>query len=200
TLVSLDGDGSTTYMICVAAMLPLYQRLGMNTLIMTALMLLCSGVMNLTPWGGPTARAASALQVDPSHIFVPMILPMVVSIGWLFFLAYLYGRYEQKRLGVIELESHHGDNITVSKDPEATRPHLRKVNMVLTILLMIALIKGILPMSVLFMLAFCIAMLINYPDVDMQKKRIAMHADSILAVVGLIFAAGIFTGILSGTG
>lgn len=84
--------------------------------------------------------------------------------------------------------------------PEATRPHLRKVNMVLTILLMIALIKGILPMSVLFMLAFCIAMLINYPDVDMQKKRIAMHADSILAVVGLIFAAGIFTGILSGTG
>ncbi|WP_265732869.1 SLC13 family permease, partial [Acinetobacter pittii] len=83
TLVSLDGDGSTTYMICVAAMLPLYQRLGMNTLIMTALMLLCSGVMNLTPWGGPTARAASALQVDPSHIFVPMILPMVISIGWL---------------------------------------------------------------------------------------------------------------------
>ncbi len=45
-----------------------------------------------------------------------MILPMVISIGWLFFLAYLYGRYEQKRLGVIELESHHGDNITVSKD------------------------------------------------------------------------------------
>lgn len=80
------------------------------------------------------------------------------------------------------------------KDPEATRPHLRKVNMVLTIILMIALIKGILPMSVLFMLAFCIAMLINYPDVDMQKKRIAMHADSILAVVGLIFVAGIFTG------
>jgi len=53
---------------------------------------------------------------------------------------------------------------------------------------------------VLFMIAFCIAMLINYPDVDMQKKRIAMHADSVLAVVGLIFAAGIFTGILSGTG
>ncbi|KCY51671.1 citrate transporter family protein [Acinetobacter baumannii 24812_8] len=74
-------DGSTTYMICVAAMLPLYQRLGMNTLIMTALMLLCSGVMNLTPWGGPTARAASALQVDPSHIFVPMILPMVIMVA-----------------------------------------------------------------------------------------------------------------------
>ena len=81
-------------MICVAAMLPLYQRLGMNTLIMTALMLLCSGVMNLTPWV-VLLLVLRALQVDPSHIFVPMILPMIISIGWLFFLAYLYGRYEQ---------------------------------------------------------------------------------------------------------
>lgn len=79
--VSLDGDGSTTYMICVAAMLPLFKRLGMNPLIMTCLMLLSSGVMNLTPWGGPTARAASALQVDPSEIFVPMIIPMLITIG-----------------------------------------------------------------------------------------------------------------------
>ncbi|SDB84444.1 citrate-Mg2+:H+ or citrate-Ca2+:H+ symporter, CitMHS family [Acinetobacter marinus] len=43
-------------------------------------------------------------------------------------------------------------------------------------------------------------MVVNYPDVEMQKKRIATHADSVLAVVGVIFAAGVFTGILSGTG
>ena len=29
-LVSLDGDGSTTYMLTVSAMLPLYTRLGME--------------------------------------------------------------------------------------------------------------------------------------------------------------------------
>nr|WP_132712802.1 SLC13 family permease [Pseudomonas aeruginosa] len=33
-IVSLDGDGSTTYMICVAAVLPLYSRLGMSPLVM----------------------------------------------------------------------------------------------------------------------------------------------------------------------
>ncbi|WP_343595026.1 CitMHS family transporter [Acinetobacter sp.] len=198
--VSLDGDGSTTYMICVAAMLPLFQRLGMNPLIMTSLMLLSSGVMNLTPWGGPTARAASALQIDPSDIFVPMIPSMIIAIVWLFILAYLYGRYERKRLGVIQLNTDHGDAISISKDPSAQRPHLRWFNGILTVVLMAALVKGILPMPVLFMIAFCIAMLVNYPQLDMQKKRIAMHADSVLAVVGLIFAAGIFTGILSGTG
>jgi CitMHS family citrate-Mg2+:H+ or citrate-Ca2+:H+ symporter len=65
---------------------------------------------------------------------------------------------------------------------------------------MVALIMGLLPLPVLFMIAFSIAMIVNYPCLQAQKDRIAAHAGSVLAVVGLIFAAGIFTGILSGTG
>ena len=45
-------------MICVAAVLPLYSRLGMSPLVMACLIMLSSGVLNMTPWGGPTARAA----------------------------------------------------------------------------------------------------------------------------------------------
>jgi CitMHS family citrate-Mg2+:H+ or citrate-Ca2+:H+ symporter len=56
------------------------------------------------------------------------------------------------------------------------------------------------PLPVLFMIGFAIAMLINYPDMKEQKARIASHAPNVLAVTSLIFAAGIFTGILSGTG
>ncbi|MFW2077229.1 CitMHS family transporter [Acinetobacter sp. ULE_I010] len=199
-IVSLDGDGSTTYMICVAAMLPLYKRLGMSPLIMAALMMLASGIMNLTPWGGPTARAASALHVDPSDVFIPMILPMIAAIVWLYFVGYMYGRMERKRLGIVELDVSHGDDIQISNNPEANRAHLRWFNALLTVVLMICLVKGILPMSILFMVALCIALVVNYKDVDMQKTLIANHAGSALNVVGIIFAAGIFTGILTGTG
>lgn len=199
-VVSLDGDGSTTYMICVAAMFPLYKRLGMSPLIMTCLMLLSSGVMNLTPWGGPTARAASALHVDPADVFVPMIPAMLASIVWLFVLAYIYGRRERARLGILEIHESEGAKVTVSQCEEARRPHLRWFNGLLTLALMAALVKGILPMPVLFMIAFGIAMTINYRNIDLQKQRVAAHAENVLAVVSLIFAAGIFTGILSGTG
>lgn len=44
--VSLDGDGSTTYMITVAAMLPLYKRLKMDALNLTCVTILAGGVMN----------------------------------------------------------------------------------------------------------------------------------------------------------
>ncbi|MGY0037171.1 SLC13 family permease [Pedobacter sp. NJ-S-72] len=56
-MVSLDGDGATTYLIVVSAMLPLYKRLGIPALKLTAIIMCAGGVMNVLPWGGPTARA-----------------------------------------------------------------------------------------------------------------------------------------------
>jgi CitMHS family citrate-Mg2+:H+ or citrate-Ca2+:H+ symporter len=201
-IVSLDGDGSTTYMICVGAMLPLYSRLKMSPTIMAGLIIMAGGIMNMTPWGGPTARAASALHVDPSDVFVPMIPGMVIGAIALFGVAYLYGLRERKRLGVLHLPDDHAgqEEISVSQFPEARRPKLLWINAILTVVLMTTLIAGLLPMPVLFMIAFSIAMIINYPCLQQQKERIAAHAGNVLAVVGLIFAAGIFTGILSGTG
>jgi CitMHS family citrate-Mg2+:H+ or citrate-Ca2+:H+ symporter len=99
--VSLDGDGATTYMITVSAMLPLYKRLGMSRLVLACVIMLAGGVFNILPWGGPTARAASALGVDVSEIFVPMILPMAVTVVWVLFVAYVLGKKERKRLGTV---------------------------------------------------------------------------------------------------
>jgi CitMHS family citrate-Mg2+:H+ or citrate-Ca2+:H+ symporter len=220
TFVSLDGDGSTTYMITAAALLPLYKRLGLNPLIMACLIMLSSGVMNLTPWGGPTARAASALQLEAADVFLPLVPAMVIAFVWLLGLAFVYGRFERKRLGrlvlgedtprfeqtvvgdagVAEIVDVAGGAFTVSSDPEARRPKLLWFNAALTGALMVVLIIGLLPLPVLFMVAFCIAAVVNYPNLEAQKARVAAHSANILAVVSLIFAAGIFTGILNGTG
>src|SRR3954465_15155868 len=97
-LVSLDGDGSTTYMITTAAMLPLYKRLGIRPIILACVTMLAGGVMNILPWGGPTARAASALQVDSGQIFVPMIVPMVIGAIWVLLVARTLGRHGRVRL------------------------------------------------------------------------------------------------------
>ncbi|MGT2489520.1 hypothetical protein ACU4GD_00550 [Cupriavidus basilensis] len=51
------------------------------------MIMMAGGLMNILPWGGPTARAASALGVDVGLIFVPMILPMIVTGCWGLFVA-----------------------------------------------------------------------------------------------------------------
>lgn len=205
-LVSLDGDGSTTYLITTGAMLPLYKRLRMSYLVMASVIMQASGVMNVLPWGGPTARAASALGIDPGAIFVPMIPAMIVCALWVLFVAYVLGLRERRRLGIHGEATRGPLHATTADEEERTivesdvpRPKLLPVNFVLTLCLMAALVLGVLPLPVLFMIAFAIALMVNYPRLQDQKERIAAHAGNVLGVVSLIFAAGVFTGILSGT-
>ncbi|PPT90363.1 CitMHS family transporter [Xanthomonas theicola] len=209
-LISLDGDGSTTYMITVSAMLPLYRRIGMNALNLTCVTILAGGVMNLTPWGGPTARAATALHVDPADVFVPLLPAMALAIAGILVLAWYLGMQERRRLGVAALPgdawldasvADDGDALPTVEDAEdIKRPKLLWVNLALTLALMAALVVGVLPMPVLFMIGFALALLINYPNLAEQRRRLVNHAGNVLSVVSLIFAAGVFTGILSNTG
>ncbi|QQV77365.1 CitMHS family transporter [Sphingomonas aliaeris] len=200
-LVSLDGDGSTTYIITIAALLPLYKRYGMNRLYLCCLLMATSGIMNLTPWGGPTARAASALKLDPATLFLPLIPGMVAGLASLLALAVWFGRKERVRIGAVQARDEAEiTDMAVSQYPEARRPRLIWFNGLLVVTLLTLLVWGLLPLSVLMMIAFAIAMIVNYPGVAEQKERIAAHAGNVLSVVSLIFAAGIFTGILGGTG
>jgi len=214
-LISLDGDGSTTYMITIASMLPLYKRLKMNPLNLTCVAILASGLMNLTPWGGPTARAASALHVDPGEVFVPMIPSIGLAIVALLAVATYLGLRERSRLGTVNLPPYpvaefveadgetSGEHLPPTQQadaPDMRRPRLLWVNLALTTALMTALVMSLLPLPVLFMIGFAVAIVINYPDVAQQRTLVAEYAGNALAVVSLIFAAGVFTGILSGTG
>ena len=206
-VVSMDGDGSTTYLICCAAMLPLYRRMGLNPLILACLLMLACGVTNITPWGGPTARAASALQLDAADIFVPMIPSMLAGMAFILLVAWMLGRRETARLGALSStgQMRGADDEALVRDllddnDRIERPKLILVNLALTLGLLAALVLGILPLPVLFMIATAIALVVNYPGLAAQKARIAAHAPNILPVIALIFAAGIFTGILNGTG
>lgn len=240
-IVSLDGDGSTTFMITVSAMLPLYRKLKMSLVVLTGVAATANGVMNTLPWGGPTARAATALKLDASDIFVPMIPALAMGLLFVFVLAYFLGLRERRRLGTLTLDE------VLEKEPESEtvlvgaggggadrtkkstggagtgtgasgdepedsssfildpnrptlRPKLYWVNAAMVVALLTALIMELLPIPVLFLLGAALALTVNFPHVAQQKERIAAHSDNIINVSGMVFAAAVFTGVLTGTG
>ncbi|WP_406009853.1 citrate:proton symporter [Streptomyces sp. NBC_00637] len=246
-IVSLDGDGSTTFMITVSAMYPLYKRLKMSLVVMTGVAAMANGVMNTLPWGGPTARAATALKLDASDIFVPMIPALAVGLLFVFVLSYVLGRRERARLGVLTLDEvlveEVGEKETETvlvgaggsgdvKSPVRTggsgsgtdtdaalrdddeddgfqgldphratlRPRLYWFNALLTVTLLTSMIMEWLPIPVLFLLGAALALTVNFPHIPDQKARLAAHADNVLNVSGMVFAAAVFTGVLQGTG
>lgn len=203
TLVSIDGDGTTTALIVITAMLPVYRRVGMNPLILATLLGLSNSLMNFVPWGGPSARAASAAHVDLMDVFLPLLPAMIAGIGGVFLLAWLFGRSERRRLASHDAPDA-GSEVPVPAieldDAGIRRPQLFWVNLALTAGLIGGMILGLAPLPVLMMGAFALAVTINYPRLKDQRTRIAAHADNVVNVVVLIFAAGAFTGILNGAG
>ncbi|WP_432036212.1 CitMHS family transporter [Streptomyces cucumeris] len=253
-VVSLDGDGSTTFMITVSAMVPLYRRLKMSLVVMTGVAAMANGVMNTLPWGGPTARAAAALKVDASDIFVPMIPALAVGLVFVFALAYAFGLRERRRLGLLTLDGTtaeeseqvlvgagagkqggcegtadktgsggsggsgvssgsgaeadveagdgEGDDDVQGLDPNrpTLRPRLYWFNVALTLGLLTMMIMEAMPIPVLFLLGAAIALTVNFPHMDDQKARVAAHAENVVNVSGMVFAAAVFTGVLTGTG
>lgn len=198
--VALDGDGTTTYMITVSALLPLYLRIGMNPLILATIAMISLSVMSgMTPWGGPATRAIVATGVDASEFFVPLIPLMVVGAIWVLFVAYFLGKRERKRVGIHDISI---DHIVHTGEESAGKPSRIRwwTNLVLTVVIMVVLVKGVWPPSVIFILGFAMALMINFPKNNVQKEIIMKHAGNALIVTALVFAAGIFTGILSGTG
>ncbi|MEU9037112.1 citrate:proton symporter [Streptomyces sp. NPDC048352] len=237
-IVSLDGDGSTTFMITVSAMYPLYKRLGLSLVVMTGVAATANGVMNTLPWGGPTARAATALKLDAADIFVPMIPALAVGLLGVFVLAYVLGVRERRRVGSLVMPGEaiaeealvtagsgaketaapacapaagSGAEAVLSEgdgdgfqglDPQrpTLRPRLYWFNAGLTAALLTAMIMELLPIPVLFLLGAALALTVNFPHMPDQKARIAAHADNVLNVAGMVFAAAVFTGVLTGTG
>ncbi|NMC33877.1 MAG: hypothetical protein GYA36_15645, partial [Veillonellaceae bacterium] len=116
-------------------------------------------------------------------------------------LSYWLGRKERARLGVRHLGELQPTGNEPEQPDELKRPKLVWFNICLTIVAIVALVQGkLIPLPVVFMLALVIALIVNYPDVKTQQERIVAQGKSAVFMIAVIFAAGIFTGILSKSG
>ncbi|MFF2031906.1 CitMHS family transporter [Arthrobacter sp. NPDC058192] len=255
--VSLDGDGSTTFILTTAALLPVYLRLKMSPVVLTCVAGLANGTMNILPWGGPTARAATALKIDVNDVFVPMVPSLIAGLIVVLVFSWLLGLQERNRLRAVAPEiwgvpdsadafdggstaggsgrgrkgsgpagispagvSPQGSSVAVLERTESLvddrdsamadtaldpnrktlRPKLFWFNLGLTVAVMVTLVANIIPLPFVFMVGSAIALLVNFPKVRDQGAQLIAHAPSIVAVVSMVMAAAVLTGVLNGTG
>ncbi|WP_104046095.1 CitMHS family transporter [Arthrobacter sp. ZGTC412] len=200
-VVALDGDGTTSYMIICSAFLPIYKRLGINPLVIATVAAMSLGLISgSTPWGGAATRAISVLELDATDYFVSLIPSLALTSVFVLVMAYLLGLTQRKHVdpkAVAELAADIRNGALHSGERATWRTW---VNAGLTVLLLVLLITGVAPLVVLFIGAFVIALVINYPKLHTQGELIKRHAASAVPVVMLVLAAGVFTGILSDSG
>ncbi|MEX3563259.1 SLC13 family permease [Corynebacterium phoceense] len=195
----LDGSGSTTFLLTIPALLPLYKALRMSRYILITIVALSASVMNMLPWGGPLGRAGA----------VVMVLLVAAALGL----------RERRRLARLRASGEfEGDtNVDVEQiaqafaaqqaaDKEAlgfrhrTGRWVTIVNIVVALLILVALLSGLMPPAPAFLIGTTIALIVNFEGASEQSDALRRHAPNALAMAGVILAAAMFLGVLNETG
>lgn len=199
-LVHLDGSGAVTFLVTIPAMLPLYERLGMDRRILACVASMAAGV-NVLPWTGPTLRASAALHVSTVELFRPLIPVQAAGLVFVAIVALWFGRREERRLKWTAGSGHVVGPRELSEDERTLRrPGRFLVNLLLTVVLFAVMIAGLVDPALAFMVGTALALMVNYPAADAQRHRVDAHARAAVMMAGVLLAAGAFTGIMKGTG
>ena len=194
-IVHLDGSGAVTFLVTIPAFLPMYDALQMKRTTLACIVALAAGTMNILPWGGPTVRAATALDIPVTELFNPLLIPVLIGLISVLAISYLMGKKERKA---------ENTNLNIQTEEKKMssleKPKLFRINIFLILLAVGTLVSGLAPPHVVFMIAFVIAISINYPNLKEQAERVNAHAKAAILMASILFAAGCFIGILKGSG
>lgn len=202
TIVHLDGSGAATFLIVVPALVPVYDRLGLDRRMLICIVAMAAGVGNMLPWGGPTLRAATSLGIPVMDLFAPLLPVYAVGLATMLGFSWWLGVRHMRAAGGADLpvavEASSADR---TEDEPPVRLDWRYWVNIVTILAVIGLmLAALLPPAIAFMIGAVIAILVNFPDGEAQREAIQRHAPAAIWMVAILFAAGAFTGILRGTG
>ena len=199
-LAHLDGAGASTFLITIPALLPVYKRLELDPTVLTATVALAAGTMNILPWGGPTLRAAATLQVDVLVLFLPLLVSVGVGVLAVLGVATWLGWSERRRLesmGTVALV------VTPERAEDAVPAKCSRhgwFNLGLTIVTLAGLVLQLLPLPIIFMVAYALALVVNHRGPIAQSEQLTRHGSHAMQMVALILAAGVFAGVLRESG
>jgi CitMHS family citrate-Mg2+:H+ or citrate-Ca2+:H+ symporter len=203
----LDGSGVTTVLLVVPPMLPIFDRLHMRRTSLAMALGLVAGIMNAVPWGGPTLRAATVLNMDVMELWRPWIPTQVFGLLCAFALCWWIGKSEKKRLiaeGILlEGGGFNFEEFAPVLTPEQKalrRPKLLLVNWLLIVGVLGLMVASIIAPVTAFLLGVALALIINYRDPDLQRKMIDEHGKDAILLSSVIFAAGVLMGVMGQTG
>jgi CitMHS family citrate-Mg2+:H+ or citrate-Ca2+:H+ symporter len=203
-LVQLDGAGAVTFLITIPAMRPLYDELKMDRRVLACTCALGAGVNNMFPWGGPTMRAASALETPVADIYNPLALVQLVGFAFAVLCAWYLGAREERRLAgqraTVDVVRADPPVAAVSTPTWRTLANIALVVGVVTAMVVTVGGRSLVHPALAFMIAAVIALIVNYPSPQDQAARIDAHAPAALMLASVLFAAGAFTSIMTGTG
>ena len=211
SIAHLDGSGATTFLVTVPAFLAIYKKMGMSPNLLVMLVACSIGIVNFLPWGGPIARSAAVTGIGVTELWKPLIPFQIVGLVLLLIFAGFLGWREKKRISKntdssintsFSQEAAIIEEEISSEELEGSNYHkkLIYINWAIFIGVLVLMMGGFLDPAFAFMIGLVVALPLNFRKTSEQMNQIKMHAPSAITMAAIILGAGMFLGILDGTG
>ena len=208
SVVAFNGDTTTTIIICISAFISLYKQMNLKLSYLAVTIVAPIGIWNMLPWGGPTIASATAQGIEINELFRELLPGLLAAQAAVILLAMRLGFKERRRLGYTgkknaDVSEEHIQkmlNAIREKDPDLKRPGLFIFNLVLTLAALALLIQGEIHGSIIFMMSSAIALIVNYRKADLCSGRLEDLAADVLPTAIVTMGAGVFSGVLTGSG
>lgn len=200
---TLDGASPSTILVTAPTMYPIFKKMKIRPVNLAFIISVVVGVFQYFPYTGMMMAVSVAMETEASQLWTQMvpayicglILSLLVTVGFAFL--------EKKRIaaGKNDYLADLGDtveskNAVLSDYHKKTRPF----NMILTVILLAVLLSNTLNAVMTFLLAFSIAVVVNYPKVKEQSGVFRKYAPMAMFVVVTFLTAGAYSTIMSNSG
>lgn len=209
----LDGSGSTTFLLTIPALLPLYEAMNISRYVLLTIVALSASVMNMLPWGGPVGRASSVIGPSPNEIWTHLLPVQGVAIVLVFIVAAMFGLVESRRsgagqaAGTVNVSAIAEDFARTQQEERSKLKFTQRtgawvswVNALITVALIGVLVSGLASPAPTFLAGTALLLVLNFASLEDQSDVLRRHAPTALSMAGVILAAAMFLGILDGTG
>lgn len=202
TMIShLDGSGATTALVTIPTMLPIFKKMKMRPISVVAVMSIMSGAMNITPWCASMLRVTSVLSLDAQELWRYLVpVQGFAIVGGLLLMIPMAWAEKRNGAGMTD-EEFAALKLEIARPAEVkvSKPVLI-IDLVLTGVLVVGLLLGWFSTAIGFIVAFGLALVINYPKVKDQGGTIKKYGGPAINMVMTILAIGVMVGVMNGTG
>lgn len=169
----LDGSGATTMLITIPTMLPIAKRMKIRPVAVLLMAVIASGAMNMTPWCSSVLRLTSATGTDPQELWHYVLPVQVFCLILTFFMPFIIGRVERKNGAGMTNEEFAELRATIDEPAKiSVSKGVIAFDMIFTLILLVLMLMGTLKANLGFMVAFAVALVVNYPNVKDQSAKI----------------------------
>lgn len=200
-----------TIMTSIGVFDPLYRKFHIRVEWMFLMIGMAVAMMNLLPMGGGIIGLSAVSGIDAGVLF-QQIVP-VIAIGWgvnIIMIVLVYSKMEKKRIAKMSDESKRVQDdeyrALLEVGRKGTELQVVKMdlkywaNLILTLVTITVVFLDIVRAYFVFMIAFMIALLINYKGNKAKQDVVKLCAGNCYPIAAVMMCAGVFVGVMSGSG